>query len=176
MTKDKIDKLLSYHIRELKRQGVRLGLKGKWDSDGAILLLLATAWMESRIKHRRQLGCGVARSFYQVEPATAEDNNKNYTAFRSHYSKLEDELRFDPDIGTSLEYQPDYALFHARLWYWRRPFKMKWAKEFETIDEYAKWMAGVYKKHYNTNEGAADLIHSEAACKFIIQSVLGSDW
>ncbi len=54
----------------------------KFASDDAVSLVLATGIVESRYEYVRQMGDGPARSFWQVEAATAVDNLAHYLKHR----------------------------------------------------------------------------------------------
>ena len=55
----------------------------KYASEDAVNLVLATGIVESRYEYVRQMGDGPARSFWQVEPATAVDNLMHYLKHRN---------------------------------------------------------------------------------------------
>ena len=57
-------------------------LGDKYCSKEATQLILETGLVESNYKYLRQLGDGPARSFWQVEPATAVDNLAHYLKHR----------------------------------------------------------------------------------------------
>ena len=58
-------------------------LGDKYSSHEAVELVLATGIVESRYEYIRQMGDGPARSFWQVEPASAVDNLAHYLVHRS---------------------------------------------------------------------------------------------
>ena len=62
--------------------GVCEGMGEKFASEDAINLVLATGIAESRYEYIRQMGDGPARSFWQVEAATAVDNLAHYLKHR----------------------------------------------------------------------------------------------
>ena len=59
----------------------------KFSSEDAINLVLATGIVESRYEYVRQMGDGPARSFWQVEAATAVDNLAHYLKHRPDLMK-----------------------------------------------------------------------------------------
>lgn len=171
MANSNLERLVGFQARQLNWQAKVLGLEGKWDSEGSQILLACTAELESNLKHRRQLGSGIARSFYQVEPNTANDNLQNYAKYRDKFMHLDSLLRYDEDMGSALEFEKDYALFHARLWYWRRPFKVLSRSDFESDEKYVEWIAEMYKKHFNTNLGAATPERCLRVCMRVFKEV-----
>jgi len=56
-------------------------LPGRMDSNEARVLLLATGLQESRFEHRRQLGNGPARGFWQFELGTRESKGGVWGVF-----------------------------------------------------------------------------------------------
>ena len=54
----------------------------KFASKDAVGLVVATGIVESRYEYIRQMGDGPARSFWQVEPASAVDNLAHYLKHR----------------------------------------------------------------------------------------------
>jgi len=59
----------------------------KFASEDAVNLVLATGIVESRYEYIRQMGDGPARSFWQVEAATAVDNLAHYLKHRPSLMK-----------------------------------------------------------------------------------------
>ena len=59
----------------------------RFASEDAIDLLIATGIAESRYEYIKQMGDGPARSFWQVEPATAIDNLAHYLKHRPKLMK-----------------------------------------------------------------------------------------
>ena len=62
-------------------QDTCLDMGEKYASKDAIELVLATGIVESRYEYIRQMGDGPARSFWQVEPASAVDNCQHYLIY-----------------------------------------------------------------------------------------------
>lgn len=131
-------------------------------SDNAFNLILGTGAQESRYKYLRQLGDGPARSFWQVEPATAYDNFKNYLAFRPGLALRVFESCFVSRnfmeramqcpvkeahivLGQLLERNIAFAILMARIRYHRVP---------EEIPDSLDGLARYWKSYYNTNLGA----------------------
>tara|TARA_R100000773_G_C4204229_1_gene105625 strand:+ start:577 stop:1071 length:495 start_codon:yes stop_codon:yes gene_type:complete len=141
-------------IRNLIRN-VCYGLGDKFASKEAIQLILETGVVESNYKFIRQLGDGPARSFWQIEPATAIDNCQHYLKHRSHhlhkcaevsmvdvkYWQNYSELMWSEILETNLS----AAIIHCRLKYWRVPKRMP-----NTLEGRAKY----WKKYYNSEQGA----------------------
>ena len=132
----------------------------KYASPEAVELVLATGIVESRYEYIRQMGDGPARSFWQVEPASAVDNLMHYLKHRKslmgkcaeasmvdlkHWQNS-DELVW-ADI---LEKNIAAGIIHCRLKYWRVPKKMP-----STIEGQAAY----WKKYYNTEGGKGDPEH-----------------
>jgi len=131
-------------------------------SDNAHSLLLGTGAQESRYQYVRQLGNGPARSFWQIEPATAYDNLENYLQFRSrlrervlnasylHQGVIEDVIQDHNDasmqtLGELLERNTAFAIVMARIRYYRSP---------GAIPGNLAGIANYWKAHYNTEGGA----------------------
>lgn len=99
-------------------------------SPEAQALVMGTGAVESRFEYLRQFPSGPARSWWQVEPATARDNWENYLRFRP---KLWEKIRKTcvlPDdtyskglysISWLLEHNIAFAVTNCRLKYWRSP-------------------------------------------------------
>jgi len=91
-------------------------------------LMYRTALHESMGgRYNRQLGDGPARSWWQVEPATAYDNVQNFGhAFGPAYEKAtgysKDQLSnmTQQQLGTLLEKDPKFAASMSMLWYLRK--------------------------------------------------------
>ena len=136
-----------------------LHLGGKYASEAAVDLLLATGIAESGYRYIRQIS-GPARGFWQVEPATAKDNVDSYLKYRiplmekcaeaSHVSLKEWQFADQGSWEDILETNIASGIIHARLKYWRVPKKLS-----HTTDG----MASYWKKYYNTEEGAGTEAH-----------------
>ena len=138
----------------------------KFASDDAIHLVLATGIVESRYEYIRQMGDGPARSFWQVEAATAVDNLAHYLKHRKklmgkcaeaslvdlkHWQNLDEKLWEE-----ILEKNIAAGIVHCRLKYWRVPKKMP-----NSIEGQAEY----WKKYYNTEGGKGDPEQFIEACK-----------
>lgn len=127
----------------------------KFCGDDAEQLVLETGIVESNYKFIRQLGDGPARSFWQVEPATAVDNLAHYLKHRpklmqkcaeASYVDLKHWQDFNEKKWSEiLEKNIAAGIVHARLKYWRVPKSMP-----NTLEGRAKY----WKKYYNSEQGA----------------------
>ena len=54
----------------------------KYASKGAVDMVLATGIIESRYEYITQMNDGPAKSFFQIEPATAGDNCQHFISHR----------------------------------------------------------------------------------------------
>lgn len=130
------------------------GLGDKFASDDAVTLILETGMVESRYIYLRQLGDGPARSFWQIEPATAIDNLNHYLSHRKKLmAKCAETSLVDLKYWQSydektwekiLEINLSAAIIMARLKFWRVPKPMP-----NTLEGRAKY----WKKYYNTDQG-----------------------
>jgi len=142
----------------------------KFASEDAVNLVLATGIVESRYEYIRQMGDGPARSFWQVEAATAVDNLMHYLKHRpklmqecanASYVDLKHWQDFDENIWEEiLEKNIAAGIIHCRLKYWRVPKKMPSSIEGQ---------AYYWKKYYNTEGGKGDPEHFIDAClKYLV--------
>ena len=132
----------------------------KYASDEAVDLVLATGIVESRYEYIRQMGDGPARSFWQVEPASAVDNLMHYLKHRkglmgkcaeASMVDLKHWQNYDERVWAEiLEKNIAAGIVHCRLKYWRVPKKMP-----NTVEGQAKY----WKKYYNTEGGKGDPEH-----------------
>ena len=85
-------------------------------SPAAVQLLLGTAVHESMgLRHRRQIGGGPARGYFQMEGATHDDIWTNYLAYRADLkAKIESLIRPGNDKHYELEHNDNYAAAMAR--------------------------------------------------------------
>ena len=131
------------------------GIGSKFMSKSAVDLVVTTGMVESRYKYLRQLGDGPARSFWQVEPATAVDNCQHYLIHRIDLMRdcaatsLVDIKYWQTDdtetCGKILETNIAAGIVHCRIKYWRVPKKLPSSIE---------GMASYWKEWYNTHQGA----------------------
>ena len=132
----------------------------KYASKDAVELVLATGIVESRYEYIRQMGDGPARSFWQVEPASAVDNCQHYLKYRSSLMKncakasLVDTKywqMYEEEIWAEiLEKNISAGIVHCRLKYRRVPKRLP--SSLEGQSEY-------WKKYYNTEGGKGDPEH-----------------
>lgn len=131
--------------------------KYKLYSANAYNLLLGTIAQESNYKYVKQLDNGPARSYFQIEPATASDILVNYVIYRTdlfnilnRISKLKiNDFTNLNKIGEELLNNFQFATFIARLCYYRRSFN------FFSGD--VRELALIWKKYYNTIHGAGTI-------------------
>lgn len=118
-------------------------------SEAAEQLLLGTALVESRLVHRRQIGGGPARGFFQMEPATHDDIWSNFLEYRPSLAEKIKSLLSLPTANAhrELEKNDKYACAMARAHYLRAPEALPDAGD-------VKGMAGYWKQYYNTPLGA----------------------
>ena len=132
----------------------------KYASPEAVDLVLATGIVESRYEYIRQMGDGPARSFQQVEPASAVDNLMYYLKHRKSLMgkcaeasmvDLKHWQNYDERVWAEiLEKNIAAGIIHCRLKYWRVPKKMP-----NTVEGQANY----WKKYYNTEGGKGDPEH-----------------
>ena len=138
----------------------------KFASKDAVNLIIATGIVESRYEYIRQMGDGPARSFWQVEAATAVDNLAHYLKHRPDLMKkcaeasmvdIKHWQNFDEKLWEKiLEKNIAAGIVHARLKYWRVPKRMPSSHEGQ---------ADYWKKYYNTEGGKGDPEEFVEACK-----------
>ena len=146
-------------VESLVKQTCSL-LGSKYASDDAVRLVVATGIVESRYEYIKQMGDGPARSFWQVEAATAVDNLAHYLKHRpklmqkcadASYVDLKHWQNFDEKIWEEiLEKNIAAGIIHCRLKYWRVPKRMP-----NTIEG----MSIYWKKYYNTEQGKGNPEH-----------------
>ena len=135
-------------------------LGDKYASKEAVDLVLATGIVESRYEYIRQMGDGPARSFWQVEPASAVDNLAHYLVHRSSLMQkcaaaslvdVKHWQNYDERVWSDiLEKNIAAGIIHCRIKYWRVPKRMP-----NTIEGQADY----WKKYYNTEGGSGDPEH-----------------
>ena len=144
-------------IRELIRDTLK---KLDMWSEQAEELVFLTGLVESGYRYISQIGSGIARSFWQVESATAKDSIDNYLSFRkSKTKKVAEVIGIAPEVLLSMT---DEELKHllwgnivagivfCRLKYWRVP---------KRLPGDLNGMAGYWKQWYNTEGGAGTVNH-----------------
>ena len=132
---------------------------GMWSQEAEELVFL-TGLVESGYDYISQIGSGVARSFWQVESATAQDCVDNYLGYRrSKLERVSGVMHISPDALLEMS---DKDLKHflwgniiagiifCRIKYWRVPKKIPLDLE---------GMAKYWKSYYNTERGAGTVTH-----------------
>lgn len=132
----------------------------KYASEDAINLVVATGIVESRYEYLKQMGTGPARSFWQVEAATAVDTLAHFLVHRPKLMKkcasasfldIKHWQNFDEKLWEEiLEKNIASGIIHCRLKYWRVPKRMP-----NSVEGKAEY----WKKYYNTEGGAGDPQH-----------------
>tara|TARA_R100001530_G_scaffold52171_1_gene38616 strand:- start:47 stop:514 length:468 start_codon:yes stop_codon:yes gene_type:complete len=120
-------------------------------SDNALALLIGTGAVESKYKHLKQVK-GPARSFWQIEPATALDNLGNYLRFRPELLNKVAKVSMVPyqilddisltTMGRLLTGNIYFAICMARIKYYRVPKPLPDKDDIHGQAEY--WL-----KYYN---------------------------
>lgn len=93
-------------------------LPGRMDSPAAKAMLLAIGLQESRFKHRRQLGPGPARGFWQFEKGGGVKGVLDHALTKPLIGPICEQLRYSPtqDVcHTALEHNDVLAACFARL-------------------------------------------------------------
>lgn len=118
-------------------------------SPAASQLLLGTAVHESLgLRHRRQMGGGPARSYFQMEGATHDDIWDNYLVYQASLkAKIEALLRPGNDKRYELEHNDNYAAGMARAHYRRVRAALPGHNDLDG-------QANYWKQYYNTPLGA----------------------
>ena len=111
-------------------------------------LLLGTAIVESDLLHRKQLGNGPARSFFQMEPVTHDDIWNNFLKYKPDLARAISSLMTssDADKIVELEKNDEYACAMARAHYARVKWPLPKAGDVDAMAKY-------WKRHYNTKGG-----------------------
>jgi hypothetical protein len=122
----------------------------KYADPRAIDLVFNTGLVESRYEYLMQTGTGPARSFWQVEPATAVSQCENFIAKRYSLvqscvdvSYVDEEHWMYPDINhwdKILTSSIAAGIIHCRLKFWRVPKPLP-----DTLVQQAKQ----WKRYYN---------------------------
>lgn len=124
-------------------------------SEGAQALLLGTAAAESNLSATRQHGNGPARSYFQVEPATANDILARYERGFSEivYNFMPTDVPFASDrMNEMLRYSQAFACMVAR-------FKYMDAKGALPAWNDVLGQAEYWKKSYNSEMGKGTIEH-----------------
>ena len=141
-------------MRELIQKTL-LEVGDKFANNDAVQLVLETGLVESHFKYLKQLGNGPAKSFWQVEPATAVDNLVHFLKHRktvmakcaeaslldlAHWQTNSESLWAD-----ILEKNIAAGIIHCRIKYWRVPKRMP-----NTLEGRARY----WKQYYNSQQVA----------------------
>ncbi len=126
----------------------------KFSSPDAITLIHETGCVESGYKYLRQLGDGVARSFWQIEPQSCIDNLQHYLIHRpklmakcaeSSLVDLKHWQNYNEKLWEEiLEKNIAASIVHCRLKYWRVPKRLPNTLQGRSM---------FWKKYYNTELG-----------------------
>ena len=129
-------------------------------SEEAVELVFLTGLVESGYKYISQIGSGIARSFWQVEVATAKDCIDNYLIYRQDVLKSFGEAvhRKPSEILAWTEEELHELIWHdmalgiafCRIKYRRVPKRLP-----KTLDE----CASQWKEFYNTEHGSGTVSH-----------------
>jgi len=129
-------------------------------SDDAVELVFLTGLVESGYKYISQIGSGIARSFWQVESATAKDCIDNYLVYRDKtFDKCASAMQRKKDtilemsqeeLQELLWHDMSAGIVFCRLKYRRDPNPIP--KDIDGLAEY-------WKRVYNTELGAGTLEH-----------------
>lgn len=133
---------------------------------GAARLILLTGYVESRYEYVAQIS-GPARSFWQVEPATANDHYTTYLDYRPELMDKVLQLRNGEELGTEfcLATNMAYAVAMARIKYYRSKTPMP---AFDDLIAQANF----WKETYNTEHGAGTVSQFIEMCRPIQQELL----
>lgn len=159
--------------RQFKELIVRPILKSidLW-SETAENLLAGTAYIESELQYIKQLPDGPAVSVMQIEPNTYLDLKKRVSdKYPEIFCKIKLSLFMNkiPDTADWLIGNLNAAVIFARLKYYFDP------EPLPLVDDYVG-MAELYKRVYNTSNGAATLENATIAFRaatigYVIQRV-----
>lgn len=129
-------------------------------SKEAVELVFLTGLVESGYSYISQIGSGIAKSFWQVESATAKDCIDNYLGYREGtFEKIASSMQRDKESLVKMsEEELKELLWHdisagivfCRVKYRRDPNPIP-----TDITEIAKY----WKRVYNTNSGAGTISH-----------------
>ena len=144
-------------IRELIRHVLKK--MNMWSEDAEELVFL-TGLAESGYKYVSQIGSGIARSFFQVEPATAKDCIDNYLVYRQDVLKSfadainrrpAEILGFEEEELKELLWQDiSVGIAFCRIVYRRVP---------KPLPSSPEECAQQWKEHYNTKHGSGTISH-----------------
>jgi hypothetical protein len=145
-----------------------------------MVLLMATAGMESGFKFRKQLGSGPARGLWQIEPATGIDIFNRWLQTKPNLKTWQgltwacwgfhgSERGFKLTLGEIGELCENDDIFCAMI------ARCKYLMSSLPIPEKVTDQAIYYKQIYNTIQGKADIRHyPEIVKEFKIESLVDS--
>lgn len=123
-----------------------------WSASAEKLLLMTACHESMGFRHRKQLGGGPARGFYQMEPATLEDLYLNYLDYRPDLKALLDRFKPHPDCTVEEALLDDrFATAAARLKYCREPEALP---PVEENNQFARY----WKSYWNTYLGKGTVL------------------
>ena len=135
-------------------------LGSKYAKPEAVELVLATGLVESHYRFIKQIGSGIASSYWQIEGDTAKDCVDNYLSYRTAVAKKCAEVSLTPTslwlTGSKeewedvLKYNMRCAIIMCRLKYWR---------DSRPLPKTTKGMAQAWKQIYKTEGGAGSVEH-----------------
>jgi len=157
-----MDSKMSIPLQQMKEliEGCLNSLGRKYAKPEAVELVLATGLVESKYKYIKQIGSGIASSYWQIEGDTAKDCVDNYLCFRTSLAKRCAEISQTPvslwvkgtkeDWEDVLKYNMHCAIIMCRLKYWR---------DSRPLPKTTRGMAQAWKQIYNTEGGAGTVPH-----------------
>ena len=128
-------------------------------SEEAVELLMGTAAVESALGHYiEQVGSGIAKGIFQMEPATESDIWNNFLQYNKPLQETVREFINERhfEYGEELEWNLAYQIIMARLHYLRVPEKLPSVADIEGQAYY-------WKRYYNTHLGKGTRAKYEAA-------------
>jgi len=141
-------------------------LDAKYYSDQAVDLIYNTGLVESNYQYLQQLGDGPAKSFFQMEGATAVDICKNYLCFRPKLMGEIEEICFlNPFVIPSanqkkleflLETNIAFSILMCRIHYRRVPKPLPYTLEDQAV---------YWKAYYNSHLGKGTVEKFIEICK-----------
>lgn len=128
-------------------------------SPQAVILVLGTGMVESRLTFLKQLGSGPALGIFQMEPATHKDIHQNVLRYNG---ELRNRLEILTISACAAEMAGNmlYAAAMCRIQYYR------FSEPLPSIE--ARAMAEYHKKYYNTVAGATKVSESTQIFQNII--------
>jgi len=120
-------------------------------SKEAMELVFETGNAETGYRHLEQMGSGPAKSFWQIEINTINDNWENYISFRKPLIEVLYKLGYiEKDPVFSVTSNIAVAIAMCRIYYYRRP---------GTIPTTPEGRAEYWKAQYNSAQGAGTPKH-----------------